>query len=169
MNNSRVPPDVCVNSSDKDRNHPSAEYGALVSSIKLKSKEVFIQNTSEEEQETDSSSNPSRKGKNNPSSAMDIFPERSSPGVVKSLYYKHFRQSYTDPITLESSASSLSESDSRTSTPGIGEKRSRRMHFSIDSCTHCDHRLKLYFETKMFKDEDEEMFCCMIKVQYLKR
>lgn len=99
---------------------------------------------------------------------MDIFSERSSPGVVKSLYYK-LRQNSTDPITLESSTSSLSESDSRTSTPGIGERTSRKMHFSMDSCTHCDHRLKLYFETRMFKDEDEEEFRCMIKVQYLQR
>lgn len=164
MNSSGIPPDICIASSDKENEYPTTDYGALVSSIKLKSKgspsDDALANI--DELLANSTSSVSSKSRESPSSALNVSLDNSSPGVVRSFYHK-FKRGQGNVSPLESSNSSLSESESRTSTL-FGGKNLPSMHFSTDSSRDCDHRLKLYFETRMFNGAKREEFRCMIKV-----
>ena len=160
-----VPPDICVSGSDKDtntdKNSPelNSEYGALVSSIHVKAKESYFEDSCKSEDydlSGCSATQPLLHGQNSPSAAMAISLDRL-PGSQR-LYDNKLQDS-----PLASSYSSQSSLETRNSTP-VGGKTSSMIQFSLDSCTHCDHRLKLYLETKLFRGGEDEEFRCMVKV-----
>ncbi|XP_028393367.1 serine/threonine-protein kinase 11-interacting protein-like [Dendronephthya gigantea] len=166
-----VQPDICISSSDKDAGisadaedtpEEDSEYGALVSSIQVKSKKDETCDDKSLNNGSCESPGPTipcliQVKSSSPSPAMNIsLDSLSGPGSHRGLYNR------TQESPSASSYSSQSGSETRNSTPVAG-KTSSRIHFSLDSCTHCDHHLKLYLETKLFKGGENEEFCCMIK------
>ena len=169
-----LPPDICISGSDtntsnntnksssestdknssknREKNSPEldSEYGALVSSIHVRTKENYYEDSFNNE-DYDASCYTSTKSllQNSPSPALAISLDSLDNKIPES--------------PLASSYSSQSGSESRNPTPVRG-KSSSNIHFSSESCTHCDHRLKLYLETKLFRGGEEEEFRCMIKV-----
>jgi hypothetical protein len=97
-------------------------------------------------------------GQNSPSAAMNISLDSLSGTGSHPVYNNKVPES-----PLASSYSSQSGSETRDSTP-VGGKTSSKIHFSLESCTHCDHRLKLYLETKLFRGGEDEEFRCLVKV-----
>ena len=161
-----IPPDICISDKDtkineeRSENTPelNSEYGALVSSIhlKLKEKETYEDSCNNDDYQAQVASQPLLQNQNSPSPAMNV-----SLDSLSSREYSYSNKIQESPMA--SSYSSQSGSETRNSTPVPGKKASM-IHFYLDSCTHCDHRLKLYLETKLFRGEEGEQFCCMIKV-----
>ena len=175
VRNTPVPPDICISENEKVSNinenygnrNPrdfDNEYGALVSSIRDQTKEKEnlhedSYNSEDYDAQVHSVTQPLLQGHNNsPSAAMNISLDSLSGGGGQRSYNGRHQES-----PLASSYSSQSGSDTRNSTPVSG-KTSSKIIFSPDSCTDCDHRLKLYLETKLFRGSDDEEFRCMIKV-----
>ena len=165
-----APPDICISGNEKidinenDGNKNSrdleSEYGALVSSMRVQAKEKEnVHEDNSEDPQAYSGTQSLLQDNNSLSPVMNISLD-SLPGNGRS------QRSYNgqhQESPLASSYSSHSGSDTRNSTPVSG-KTSSKIMFSPDSCTECDHRLKLYLETKLFRGNDDEEFRCMIKV-----
>lgn len=166
---SPVQPDVCIPGSFSETpvlvdayNSKTltinSEYGTLVSSINIKGKgqESACEDSfnSEDSATGYPKTRPLLQGKKAPTPALDISPD--------SLWGERSHRTYNSKLSespMASSCSSLSGSESRSSTPVS------KIQFRLDSCTHCDHRLKLYLETRLFKGGEDEQFSCMIKVR----
>lgn len=175
VHHTSAPPDICISGNEKvnninenDGNKNSRdldnEYGALVSSMRVQAKEKEnlhedSYNSEDYEPQVYSGTQPLLQGHNSPSPAMNISLDSLSGKRRTQRSYNGRRQE----SPLASSYSSQSGSDTRNSTPVSG-KTSSKIIFSPDSCTDCDHRLKLYLETKLFRGSDDEEFRCMIKV-----
>ena len=153
-----VPPDICIASNDtsipkntdENSSELDSEYGALVSSIHVKPKENNYEDSfNNEDNDPSGYSSTQPLIRNSPTPALAISLDSLDNNVPES------------PVA--SSYSSQSGSESRNQTPVKG-KSSSSIQFSLDSCTHCDHRLKLFLETKLFRGGDDEEFRCMIKV-----
>lgn len=172
VRDAQVQPDICISGSNKDtgisadnKDAPEldSEYGALVSTIQVKSKQEESSNDMSLNNGGCESPGPTTPSliqlkSPSPSPAMNILLDSLSwSGCQRGLNNK------TQESPQASSYSSQSGSETRNSTPVAGKTLSK-IHFSLDSCTHCDHHLKLYLETRLFKGGENEEFCCMIKV-----
>lgn len=76
------------------------------------------------------------------------------------------RLSGNSPNSSSAESSSSSSASSRTSTPTVEENVVLSFRLSADEFQTCDHKLKLYFELKLFRWSNHEEFKCLLKVSF---